>query len=772
MNRKKLYYLFTISLLLFTPLVYAADWWDGIGVVYFSFSEKNTTPVDSWLNLNATYHESRSDILNPSYNQTGNGTPYSRRMNAGTGRVELDNAAVNVSNKSFSVSVWIYPLALTGANERGIFDNKIGSSSYQKLAMSNDSAGNYIQIQSRNGAGSVNNTKYKIGAINHTWTHIVFARNTTGNPATTEATLYINGVLVNRTMGWSMGLVNLTQRLRIGNDGGTLSPFNGSIDEFAFFNTTLNAAQVLDLYRTGIPMFKIRAKDVYDASVISNYSAFIEGIGTYESENNELVTRIIPNSTSLYNITISSTQNGGYFNKTYWNTSTTTTLNATLYQSTLNITAVNILNGTVLTVFNGSTPLQSFTTTNGTGVLYLKAGDYNLTISGNSGYSSQINPVTMEALTSVLFQANLSPLLTFRFIREKTNTGFNVTSHNITLYIYCPSNTTSQTVTSNTTIVPIGCQWSFMQVTVQNGANSYFRTLIPGYSETSINWYLVDLVFDTAVETILRLNDLTGQYYNGSITVNKFINNSNVDIIEQLWDLENKVTLYLLRDALYSLTINAPAGQSTRNLGYLVADTASDKTITLPVIEISPTVILGGLVNYAFNVNDTLNFLSYNDTSATTSNITFTVYNGTNSSKIIYQVSNTNVGSATFTYVPTSVEPTITCFTALIGAIPDPVTQCYSYLTPITVGNFSNYPPPEDKQITNILAILGMLALSLAIYAGSRSEALACFIATIAAFMFITWGWLDLGSPTLNTTWLIISGVITALAFYIEVDRK
>ena len=181
---------------------------------------------------------------------------------------------------------------------------------------------------------------------------------------------------------------------------------------------------------------------------------------------------------------------------------------------------------------------------------------------------------------------------------------------------------------------------------------------------------------------------------------------------------------------------------------------------------------MGGLVNYAFNVNDTLNFLSYNDTSATTSNITFTVYNGTNSSKIIYQFSHTNVGSATFTYVPTSVEPTITCFTALIGAIPDPVTQCYSYLTPITVGNFSNYPPPEDKQITNILAILGILALSLAIYAGSRSEALACFIATIAAFMFMTWGWLDLGSPTLNTTWLIISGVITALAFYIEVDRR
>lgn len=95
----------------------------------------------------------------------------------------------------------------------------------------------------------------KFTAFNNTYYHIAIAFNETPLGQRATADLYVNGVY-NSTVVLPATVYNITDANFapiIGNNysNGTLTGFNGTLDEIRIYNTTLTAAQISDLSNTG-----------------------------------------------------------------------------------------------------------------------------------------------------------------------------------------------------------------------------------------------------------------------------------------------------------------------------------------------------------------------------------------------------------------------------------------------------------------------------------------------------------------------------------------
>ena len=81
----------------------------------------------------------------------------------------------------------------------------------------------------------------------NTWTHAVFVYKDTGTAPKKDIDIYINGSLVSAIQN-GLSTPNINVNLTIGGNAGYR--FNGSIDEFAIFDTALNAGQIYnDIYQ-------------------------------------------------------------------------------------------------------------------------------------------------------------------------------------------------------------------------------------------------------------------------------------------------------------------------------------------------------------------------------------------------------------------------------------------------------------------------------------------------------------------------------------------
>lgn len=217
---------------------------------------------------------------------------------------------------------------------------------------------------------SINATNNYTGATINTFNANVTINGTTANYGTTNGTINFNftqgSILVNisvNTTGPGLFFTNQT--------------FN--------WNTSTNYASML------IPWANVTARDLYDGSSITSFT--VQDNTTNYSTTNGYVQ--IPEM-GLYNATVFASN---YFNGVLLNVNATGTQNATLFQAQVTFNAtelISLLNVTSFTVSN-----NSILNSNGTGstapVLFLKAGNYNITFN-KSGYYNITYPIVVTAL--------------------------------------------------------------------------------------------------------------------------------------------------------------------------------------------------------------------------------------------------------------------------------------------------------------------------------------------------------------------------------------
>ncbi len=410
--------------------------------------------------------------------------------------------------------------------------------------------------------------------------------------------------------------------------------------------------------------FTITAKDTYDSASLTNITIIISNSSFVFNDSTVNGTIIIHNTSipsfdSLYRIDFRVNDTGGYFNRTFLNINITDlgSFQGDLFQSVLKLMAIDGLNNQTISDFSARTNRSFDSTTTGEILILIKNGTFQLNITA-PGFDKLVTSFTINALANNSLNVTMGSVFNFRLVREETNTPFNFNNTNSTdLTIFCPNETIRITfnVTNNVSQI-VNCQFTLMQITVDYGIlGSYFRTLIPPFSQKNIVWYLIDLIAgDTAIQKIIRLVDLTGDFSDATLTVKRAIPGETIlkTMIEQKFDISSEVNLFLVKDALY--TINIENDVEDIALGNLIPTEAGTQTITLPKIAFVPQeTILGDNISWSYTFNLTLGILrmQYVDVTNLTTLVRFTVKNGSDPNLVqLFQGESSNNSTVTITF--------------------------------------------------------------------------------------------------------------------------
>lgn len=546
------------------------------------------------------------------------------------------------------------------------------------------------------------------------------------------------------------------------------------LNEYIIYNGTAREATTPPA--PAVDAFVVEVLDDYDGSTINNFTITL----TNETESyinfsttGDISFGNITNS-GIYNITINSTENGGYFNSTYSNVNTTYDFIANITQSYLALYVNNSVSKEPLGSFTVYTNYSTHQGTNGFILLPTRQGHHAFNITSGQyplfQYSYDIVPQQ-----NLSFYANISPIFNFYLRREKDNTEFDIVKTNYTkLTVYCPGNNLivtfrNDTYNSTQENLTVNCDYTLMKMDVGYSDTTYFRSLIPPTNQQNVTWYLLDLEQDTGVQIILELVDLTGDWTDGYLKLKTAIGANNEDIIEQEFDISNAVTTYLLKDALYTVSILDNTRTIERQLGTLVADAAGTKTITFPNIPFYPEEsYLEDSIQWTYTFNTTSQILrfQYEDSSSNTTYIRWRVYNGSNQTHLLQTFESYIVQSATYTYQPALANHTYYSQLYIENDLLNfNITQYRTFGEAKDIAVVSGWTGEEEANIKLWIAIIILVLVGMLFSA--KHAGIGLTVVFFMTWLFKAWQWLPI-----SNLWLGFIGVVAILGFIAEGLRR
>ena len=493
----------------------------------------------------------------------------------------------------------------------------------------------------------------------------------------TDVDIYVNGILNLTETGNSLPMNAISVGECYGGERSCAAAgakYNGALGALKIWNSSKTAEEVLNEYNFcnisggppvgGLKTFTITATDTYDGISLNNFTVLIKNesfaFNTSTGNGTILINNLsISNFDNFYDITFGSNESGGYFNKTFLNVniSDTSSLEGNTFQSVQQIFAIDSLANVLINAFTAKTNLSSDTTTTGEVLILIKEGAWQLNITA-AGFDKVVTNFTILALQNNTLNVSMGSVFTFNLIREETNLAFRTNLTNTTeLNVFCDNQTINiifnTTNNENNVTQIINCRFTLMQISVDYGIlGSYFRTLIPPFSQKEVTWYLIDLVQgDTAIQRIITLLDLTGEFDNSILTVKRAVGGIVRTIIDQRFDIAREVNLFLVKNGLYIISIATDAQEVI--LGNLIPTEAGTQTITLPKTEFVPSeVTLNGNITWDYTFNTTLNILrlQYEDNTNLTELVRFTVFNGSNPGQQLFIGETNQNSSVTITF--------------------------------------------------------------------------------------------------------------------------
>lgn len=420
-----------------------------------------------------------------------------------------------------------------------------------------------------------------------------------------------------------------------------------------------------------------------------------------------------------------------------------------------------------------STVRQAWSTTNTYTPLLIDVDDTLMVFARAVTITANSTDINFSRITFLSF-AN------FTIIREKTNSPFNMSNvDEMTVSIICQDDVIATVLTKNNVALNISCPYEFIKVDAVFGNTSYFRIINPSFaSEANITVYMLDLTNDTGVEIIITVNDLTGEFGQGEISIDRFIDGSQVNIIGQPFDIQNSVTLFLLKDALYTVTIENNVGVR-RVIGNLIASSAGTKILTVPQIIFYPQdSVLGSKANwnYSYDNNNTgFITLMFKDLTNQTKELNYTVYNSSN--EIVFfatlSQSTNNTMDVTITYSPLQRINDTQTYTSLLvfrhdtlGTIRE--NRVFTPTTNVFAEKDSPNVLPGFDNFIFWAGIIILIVLGLSFDANNSKVGLVVF--TIFFFMFVAWEVINFAPITAILT--AIFGMVAVINFVSKSRRE
>lgn len=541
----------------------------------------------------------------------------------------------------------------------------------------------------------------------------------------------------------------------------------GMFDNYALWNRSLSNTEAIEYCTTGFSsLFTISLNDGYTGSAINNFNASVSfpngTMNNYSTTSGAITTNILTTEGTLANITITSQ---GYHTIHYSNYNTSTLLTGTATQIFTTITAYNAFTNTSISNFSIVTAFKNYSTTSGSVIANLTNGTtHNVSIT-SSDYAGQTTSVAYSVSPSnQTLTFYLYPVLNIRLFNETDASAFdpNITTSTI-LRVFCDNATQQQTLTAATNTFNATCEWTIMRVYVTFGNDTYYRTLKPALTSTTIDFYLINLLTDTAVQKTFQLNDLAGTFGQGSLIFDKIIGTNQITINEDDWDIENKVISYfiLYDNYIVELTDNSDV---TRVLGPFIADATSNHVISVPTIPLYTDQTIDDLSwGYFFDAENGYLYMNYDNLNGTLYSLNFAIVNATNTSQVFYNNSfNTTSGSVNFTTIlNNSIYKTMLTFNHSSWGVHDDIKTWGGVFLPSDDFTGVSNPTAWKLWLAIIIIIIGAL-----VFNGLTTAVAAIWIAGMTT-LFSWIGWLNI-SPY----WVIVIGVFALLVVLIAEGVK
>jgi len=178
--------------------------------------------------------------------------------------------ATDIPSGSLTVMAWIYPKQILG-DERAIvskWSNAAGDEWILRLTNADPSNLDFYIVNSSYGSEEV--VSSSAGITNNTWQHVAI----TYDRPNKQVTFYVNGTQKGpvKTFPYNGQMVDSSRIIRIGaQGGGTLDPFNGTIDEVRIWNRTLSQAEIQAEMNSSMPVSRPIASYRFEEPASATY---------------------------------------------------------------------------------------------------------------------------------------------------------------------------------------------------------------------------------------------------------------------------------------------------------------------------------------------------------------------------------------------------------------------------------------------------------------------------------------------------------------------
>lgn len=276
-------------------------------------------------------------------------------------------------------------------------------------------------------------------------------------------------------------------------------------------------------------------------------------------------------------------------------------------------------------------------------------GQYNETST-----SSNFTRVTFPVNISIINEETLFPLTDPIRVKIK-NQNFSTVLENVSCTGSCVLNVVN---------LVSGIRIYYIEATWPDSSPTWVRQIqiTINYSEIeniSTTLYMPDNdTTATIYSNSMILDDPSNEFTTGLLRVERHLNNTIKTIHFTNWDIELKAQTYLIGGANYIISVVNADRTITRVIGPYVPIDGGAKVLTILTIDYTPKFNLAYHdVGWNFSVTDTNIRITYNDTKSQTNNVSVWIYNGTNTSDILYHASATTA-LASFTYLPGNINLT------------------------------------------------------------------------------------------------------------------
>lgn len=361
---------------------------------------------------------------------------------------------------------------------------------------------------------------------------------------------------------------------------------------------------------TAGPTFTITTKDFHNGSTVNSFTAIVSNatetytnVTTTGQINFENITQ------GIYDITIQSTEAGGYFERTYENINASNDLEAKIWQAVVYINASDIVDGTKISAFGATTGTQlNHSNSTGWATLRLNAKSHDI-VGNTSTYFSTTQNLSLSALEEKYF--------TLEFGRNKLSINASDIFSNQSVSSFT-INVIGLNVTYDRTLSTTTGQINF---SLSNGNYSMAisgSTIAKAYANITVDTTITNHTFQvfsinsiyiqTFIEgtsTLLKPNQVKASFDSDLSVFNLSTTNATIyseNMILGAYTITMSSSGYTSRD--YFITLNS--GENVQLNAYL-ANTTNYEEITFTIEDVVTLETLEGVV---VSVSEKIN-LSY-----------------------------------------------------------------------------------------------------------------------------------------------------------------